>query len=369
MEEFGECMADEGFWAMVERKGDGGAIYHNCMINGVCVRALIDSGAEIMMCKPAVANSMGLSVPNGSAVKFRGVGDAVAQRSEPVRVQLEGSDCVVECPVFVLDVPADVIVGREVLRKSNAVIDFSTNEVVLLVDPQDDEVEEVGNVVEEKLRIHDVEKVDAVSGVNEQLSERELLHMRIKELEEVIPVHLSRKQRRAVVDVFLRYTKVWLKPRAGMAKTSPVQIRGVNGPPVRMRLRSLSTAMKAEVDKQIDSMLASGVIRQSKSPWAASIVIVPKKDGGWRMAIDYRGLNKTVIHDAYPTALICEILKELAGKMFTSVFDLNWGFWNLGLHEDSCYVTAFLTHRGLFEFTVLPIWYKYSGIGDAEADG
>eukprot|EP00921_Rhytidocystis_pertsovi_P024364 GHVQ01039171.1.p1 GENE.GHVQ01039171.1~~GHVQ01039171.1.p1 ORF type:complete len:1497 (+),score=174.64 GHVQ01039171.1:92-4492(+) len=358
MELLSEAMLDVGFWACVANKKTD-AIFHDCVINGVCVKAMVDSGAEVVMCRPSMAQQLGLSIPDRPGVRFRGVGRAVALRSEGVEVHLKGSSCRLTCPIFVVDIPTDVIVGREVLRQSNAAIDFGLNCITLLAEPEDESAKD------QDYNCRDPQegksKVNAVSGVNEEQSDNQLLKVRLDELKAVLPEYLNREQRRRVVKVFMKYKRVWLRPKAGGAKVPPVEVRGVNGSPVRMKLRPLPPAMREEVDRQLESMLKAGVIRPSRSPWAAAIVMVPKPGGGWRMAIDYRGLNKMSTHDAYPVALFWEILQELAGREWHSVIDLNWGFWNLLLAMTTCPLTAFLTHRGLFEFLVLPFGLNIAG--------
>ena len=58
-------------------------------------------------------------------------------------------------------------------------------------------------------------------------------------------------------------------------------------------------------------MLASGVIRPSTSPWASSIVLVEKKDGGVRFCVDFRKLNQVARFDAYPMPLVEEVFESI----------------------------------------------------------
>ena len=109
-------------------------------------------------------------------------------------------------------------------------------------------------------------KTDVVSGVDEDMTDENLLHVRMQELKGVLPDHLTSVQCDQIAAVFLKHQRVWLRPRAGQAKLPPVKIRGVNGPPIKMRLRPLSPSMKVEVDKQLDDMLKAGVIEPSRSP-------------------------------------------------------------------------------------------------------
>lgn len=119
-------------------------------------------------------------------------------------------------------------------------------------------------------------------------------------------------------------------------------------------------ALIAEEAKQIESLRKAGVIQPSVSPWASNPVWAQKKNGQWRIAIDYRDVNKQLITDAYPMPNIWEITQEAAGKGYLSKLDCQWGFWNVPISEKSRQCTAFTTASGLYEFLVLPFGIKNS---------
>ncbi|CAF2043665.1 unnamed protein product [Rotaria magnacalcarata] len=116
----------------------------------------------------------------------------------------------------------------------------------------------------------------------------------------------------------------------------------------------LSPSKKAIVDQQLEEMLQAGHISPSRSPWAAPIVLSPKKDGSLRFCVDYRKLNANTIRTAYPMPRVDDTLDSLCQAKYISTLDLRSGYWQVELDPDSRDKTAFITHRGLYEFRVMP---------------
>ncbi|GJP47583.1 hypothetical protein CLOM_g6766, partial [Closterium sp. NIES-68] len=92
-------------------------------------------------------------------------------------------------------------------------------------------------------------------------------------------------------------------------------------PTVQRQFR-LSQPELEELQQQLDYLLTKGFIRPSTSPYAAPILFTPKKDGGFRMCIDYRALNRITIKSRYPIPRADDLLDQLRGAKFFSKIDL-----------------------------------------------
>ncbi|GJR68414.1 putative reverse transcriptase domain-containing protein [Tanacetum coccineum] len=109
-----------------------------------------------------------------------------------------------------------------------------------------------------------------------------------------------------------------------------------------------------ELSGQLKELQDKGFIRSSSSPWGASVLFVKKKDGSFRMCIDYRELNKLTVINRYPLLRIDDLLDQLQGSQFFSKIDLRSGYHQLRVHEDDIPKTTFRTRYGHFEFTGMP---------------
>ena len=124
--------------------------------------------------------------------------------------------------------------------------------------------------------------------------------------------------------------------------------------PQFVRGKRLSPGELAEVTAQVKDLLAKGYIQPSSSPWGAPVLFVPKKDGGFRMAIDYRKLNNLTTPNRWPLPRIDELLEQVREAKVFSLLDLRSGYHQVKLSQEDVPKTAFITPLGLYEFKVLP---------------
>ncbi|GAQ91223.1 putative retrotransposon protein [Klebsormidium nitens] len=99
--------------------------------------------------------------------------------------------------------------------------------------------------------------------------------------------------------------------------------------------------------------IAEGFIRPSNSPWGAHVLFAPKKDGGLRFCIDYRGLNKQTVKNAHPLPRADDLIDQLHGARIFYKIDLRSGYWQLPIDPADVAKTAFCTRYNHFEWLVL----------------
>ena len=139
------------------------------------------------------------------------------------------------------------------------------------------------------------------------------------------------------------------------ASKHKIILKDPDTPPFKERFRRIPPPQLNEVRAHLKMMLDAGVIRPSNSPWCNAVVLVRKKDGSIHFCIDFRKLNALTVKDSHPLPCICGTLESLAGAGHYSTFDMNSGFWQVPMNEESKQNTAFtLGSMGLYECESMP---------------
>ena len=124
------------------------------------------------------------------------------------------------------------------------------------------------------------------------------------------------------------------------------------GEPICQRAYRTPLLKRQAISKAVDEMLAQGIIQPSCSPWASPVILVPKPDGSIRFCVDYRKLNQITRKDRYPQ--VADVHDGMQGSSIFSTIDLKSGFHQIQVNPSDCEKTAFICHRGLFEFVRMP---------------
>nr|GEW17046.1 putative reverse transcriptase domain-containing protein [Tanacetum cinerariifolium] len=123
--------------------------------------------------------------------------------------------------------------------------------------------------------------------------------------------------------------------------------------PVTRTPYRLAPSELKELSEQLKELSKKGFIRPSSSPWGASVLFVKKKEGSFRMCINYRELNKLTVKNRYPLPRIDDLFDQLQGSSVYSKIDLRSGYYQLRIKEEDIPITAFQTRYGHFEFQVM----------------
>jgi len=124
--------------------------------------------------------------------------------------------------------------------------------------------------------------------------------------------------------------------------------------PVRETPRRIPMYKRHALEEEIKKLKERGLIEKSSSPWSSQVVMVEKKNGSWRMCVDYRKLNKKTIKDAYLLTRIDENLDTLDGADWYTSLDLDMAYHQVPMTDEDKEKTAFATPRGgLYQFTAM----------------
>ena len=167
---------------------------------------------------------------------------------------------------------------------------------------------------------------------------------------------LTDDQVNSVKQLLYEYKDVFMGPDGKLGRTDLVKHTIDTGTvkPIKIPPRRAPQKQKQIIEQEINKMLADDIIEPSTSPWSSPILLATKKDGSIRFCLDYRRLNAVTIKDAYPLPRMDDSLDALSGSKWFSTLDLVSGYWQAEIAESDRPKTAFASHKGLFQFKVLP---------------
>ena len=204
----------------------------------------------------------------------------------------------------------------------------------------------------------DIESIDSVEGVvaDPLHDQRSAIREEVDKMLEQAKINGADKETmEGLTAVVMENYDVW---RVELGADPPADV-----PPLRIQLldesklprthcaRRFSPLQQTFLHDHVEMLIRAGVTTASNSDCANGVVLVRKSDGTWRMCVDLRRINAITRRDVGPLPRIGDLLAHLEGSRFFASLDLLKGYWQFPVDLQSQRFLAFITHRGIFQFT------------------
>lgn len=146
-------------------------------------------------------------------------------------------------------------------------------------------------------------------------------------------------------------------PKLGINTTISTKIVLTDDVPIYERARRLAPLERKVLSEQVVEWIQDGVIRPSNSDYASPVVLTKKKNGQYRVCVDYRKLNRKTVKERFPLPLIEDQIDQLSGACLFTTIDMKNGFIHVPVDEKCKKFTAFSTPDGLYEFNKTPFGF------------
>ena len=302
------------------------------------MRGLVDTGAVKSLIDRTVLgtiNGVQLKPYNGRLLSANGEAIGVAGRVF-LTVDVDGMEINQEF-IVAENLSVKLILGMDILRALNCTIDMAQGTVSTGV-----RVKTRDNIDSDESQSSDTIQAASV--------------MRTERLLSLADTDATQEAREHIDELIHQYRSIMCWEGQPLGRTDVIQHRidtGQSGP-IRLNSRRIPGCYLKELEHMIKDMLRNNVIQPSKSPWAAPVVLVKKKNGSMRLCVDYRKLNEVTKKDRFPLPIMEDLFDALAGARIFSSLDLASGYWQVEVAEEDREKTAFVVPNGLYEFQTMP---------------
>lgn len=244
--------------------------------------------------------------------------------------------------------PYDGILGRDFLKGTGAVLDYGKNSIELF-----------GAISYPMNRGFSQEpKVEEISP-----REQRLVATRVEALARLVKVgHLTPVESEPLEGLTAKFNDVFLLENDALKFTSVVEhaidlVPGAS--PVNIRPYRVAEGHRLEIERQVGSLAAQGLVRRSVSQWNSPLLLVKKRtDEGcekkWRLCVDYRKVNEITVKVVTPIPRISDILEKLGRSQWYSSLDMASGYWQILIRDKDRCKTAFTAGGNSWEWLRVP---------------
>ncbi|KAJ4817820.1 polyprotein [Rhynchospora pubera] len=360
---------DEGFWECEELQEEGDMLQavisffsakdtkkvKNMKLKGYVgnkpVLALIDSGSTHSFVNPDVLHSQSIQVSKNNPMSVM-----VANGNKMITdLECKGLKFSLQGHEFQKDMRVLNVTGYDLILG----LDWLTELGPMLIDWNKGSLKFKRGNTEVRLQVgHESAEVQLCQGTimphaeEEEGNEVLVAHLfKVEELQQAAPTQMV-----DMSAVVAQFPEVFQEPsQLPPHRTVDHQIPLLpDSQPISQRPYRYSYFQKLEIEKIIEELLRNNFIQPSSSAYASPILLVKKKDGTWRLCVDYRKLNANTIKDKYPIPIIDDLLDALCGAKIFSKIDLKAGYHQIRMNKEDIGKTAFKTHEGHYEYTVMP---------------
>lgn len=185
-------------------------------------------------------------------------------------------------------------------------------------------------------------------------------HVHLKDLDMAqAESNLTRNQYNRLRRVILKYHQLWdTRPKEPPPDADVCTFSIKGNPRHAAKTRPMNPPERQQLRQLIQGQLEKRIIEPSTSRFSSAVVLIPKKGGGIRFAVDYRALNASIDADSYTLPRVDEALSSLHGNHYFSSLDMKEAFWSVPLDENCRQYTAFQTPDGLMQYRRMPMGLK-----------
>jgi len=151
-----------------------------------------------------------------------------------------------------------------------------------------------------------------------------------------LPTDITASQQNQVLSFLQEFDDMFSLGAYDMGRTTLVErtIDTGSNRPIRQPLRRHPWAHLEEIDRQVDELFQNDFIEPAASPWASNVVLFRKKNGSYRLCVDYRRLNAVTYKGTYPLPHIDTCLSSMNGAIWFSTLDLRSGYHSIPIQQD-----------------------------------